>query len=1272
MNSKTYMNMKKSWIIICLLLAFSLVSGCASTSAYRLNGTDQQASTALNNLEQIANQTGEYAALVEYAYAVWFLNNDHQKAIEYWLKAKEKSQKTVEADMGLAMVYRLVGNVEEAHRLLVSVVQQDPSGPYAEIALGVLVSEKEENSKHITDVAVPLEKMFANPGLSYTSRRFINTMLVFMKEEQGDLKMYKDYESQLGHIYKHSLIGPFGQFGVLDNEKVYEPEKDWAVKKEYKHQGKTIKRIDVDYNVASITPDELYDNSGVVYNVSYIKLDKDSDVVFSISSSANSSIYVDGIKTVNLSFIGNYPMGTPKGAVHLKAGWHKVLVKFGDNFNRANGMLFACDTKGQPVISEMRSNLDGMDNVAEPVGTQLVNVPDSTVEYWEKKVKQSPDFYNLFFLVHAYSNDSQYTKINIAVEKMLAINSNFSFLYSFRAMAASDDPTFPEDMKLDRARADMLKALELDDKNVLARLYMAAYYSGLEQIEAALAELKILQKQLPEHYLVDYLLLSIYSSKGWTKEKYEAIEQALSKNMRDKDLVDAAYKFYLGRIEFDKAFEMAKQTVKLNRSSLALAYWYENKGQYDLAIKAYEEAIKWKDNEINNHLMLANLYQNIGQFDKALEIAERMAKRSPLDHSLYRTRADLYEFLGDKKTSMKILEGVLKNNKGDFNLRRTLRFYQKKIMLDEYSVDGLEVIKKFENDNWKPASTSTAVLDECIYKIFEDGSRMTRVHMIDQVNTKDALVKFGEINLPDSVEFYQLRAIKPDGRILMPEYIEGKSSVSIPNLEIGDYVEQDYVRGVNFDTTLTNGRMYFERFYFVNNRPTYDSRVALIVPENRKVNILELNYNLNKATVETKNGTTATWYRNQKIDQFIPEPMMPATEEFLPMIHIDEDIAWEEIRDLYRQRLARFKKPTPALEKFAFETTKGIKDEYRKVEKIFYAVTDLIDGEGKDFSFNAYASHIFELKEGNRLLLISTLLKILGIESEYVLVRPKNIAEIKYNGANTRLYSDPVLRVRLKDGRALFLDADYKESVFDAPSPMLLGSQALVLNGEELFITLPTKTSASETKELKLDVKLSDDGSAECIGMDRINGYYSVSMRKYLKQIPADKVNQFFEMVLNKAFPGITIIEAQMLNLDDSSKPLEIMYHFTVDQYAKLVDNQLRLPSAFFKRDLAKSYIKVHERKLPLLINSIKTGHNVSTIYLPKGYTIGRTPENQVIEDKFGEYRLEVDMNSQVIKYTRDYTVPIQKVALDEYTDFYKFCAEVDQLEREEIMLVQE
>ena len=83
----------------------------------------------------------------------------------------------------------------------------------------------------------------------------------------------------------------------------------------------------------------------------------------------------------------------------------------------------------------------------------------------------------------------------------------------------------------------------------------------------------------------------------------------------------------------------------------------------------------------------------------------------------------------------------------------------------------------------------------------------------------------------------KLQTIKPDGRVLEPDLIEGKETISLPNLAVGDYVEQEYLRVLDPPTGIPGG-LLGDRFYFASFELPFDrSELVVLLPEGMDVTV---------------------------------------------------------------------------------------------------------------------------------------------------------------------------------------------------------------------------------------------------------------------------------------------------------------------------------------------------------------------------------------------------------------------------------------------------
>ena len=97
------------------------------------------------------------------------------------------------------------------------------------------------------------------------------------------------------------------------------------------------------------------------------------------------------------------------------------------------------------------------------------------------------------------------------------------------------------------------------------------------------------------------------------------------------------------------------------------------------------------------------------------------------------------------------------------------------------------------------------ILDRTVMRVFPTGARLTLTHNIIRVQNKDGIDKWGEVAIPESADVLLLRNVKADGTTRDPEEIAEKQSVSVPDLEPGDFVEFEYVEQARRAAGLCRG-----------------------------------------------------------------------------------------------------------------------------------------------------------------------------------------------------------------------------------------------------------------------------------------------------------------------------------------------------------------------------------------------------------------------------------------------------------------------------------
>ncbi len=1258
---------------VLLILALSLCSCAKSASPYSYLPQDiSPAGDTADDLARVIKDAG-YGELDRLAWQRWLYKNDSSGSEKLWLEAVKKNANDPHALAGLALLTFFKAQIDRSAEYWLRCLESDPSSAYAEIAVAQLYDFMPQVANFIT-VALPVyEKLLDDGRLDYRTRRLVLLTLERMYKERGDESAVAQALIYKGEIQSWLYTQPFGEFGLVDFDKSYPPESG-LLKSEYARIGGNIKVYELDRRNDGISFMDFSKRGGVYYAASFIDLPEDSDVVLRLTTGKLAALYVDDQLLVKHDIRNNYLPSENLLRLKLKKGMHKLLVKIGASTSRADFHLYLSKADGRPLelvqSSSLNEKYDYLHSELKPE-----SLPRCNASLWsELLVPDGDNLKALLFDALVNLKRGRQESFKPLIYKAMKRQPGFAPYYMLRALHIESDASVPSSVAIDRAYQDYVEAEKLDPAMALATYETVQHDLEEDRVKDAVEKLHRLSDIAPGYSLWQASLFDVFIERNWLKEAEEAGRKGMEVNPRGRRLMRRMYYFYKKENRLDEAEALAIKIDGLLWDDGILADWYEWRGEYEKAGKLRQRNVRRSPADIRHREKLAQLYVELGRFKEALAIYRKIDSLPGLRVDLRLKLAETLQRLDKYDEARALIEATLLEEPGAYDLRRMLYAIDRREMMAEFVSDGDKIIAEFRKEKFRPDAESLMVLDEYAVKVFPDGSSLGRTHVVISVQTKAALTKYGEVYLPSNGEVYTVRVVKPDGRILIPEDIHGKDSVSLPNLEIGDLIEYDYVQGRGVDTRFQNGLLGSRYYFRMMNVPVYRSRFVVIHKPETKLSRFEINYDLKPPLKEELSGWQVWRYSNEKLEEMIPEPYMPVTDEIMPIVDISLPLKYQEMRDYNRQSLSVRTRPTFELSSFLDSVWPKDKDCRGKmescVEDLYYAVGREIDGKNDAGQFSRSAAFTLHYGSGNRLMLLSALLKMRGIANNFVLARPVNISKIDYPNANFKMYDSSLLKVHLPGGESVFLDGDSKYSTFGRYSPLLSGGEAISLgDGNKLFESLPF-LNPSGGKEVFLYCKLDVEGNAACDAIEKRRGYYSANSRMSLEKLPPDQIEQFFEAILNRQLSGSSVSEVEMKNLQQPEKELELRYSFNVRRMARKQFGSLRIEGVFFPLNLAMGYIRVPTRKFDLMINGVNSGLTTAVIELPPGWVLSKIPQNRRIESPYGNYRFEVSAEGNILTMRRDFTVPVQKIPPEQYFDFYRFCSTIDGLEQAETVLM--
>src|SRR5690606_21844052 len=148
--------------------------------------------------------------------------------------------------------------------------------------------------------------------------------------------------------------------------------------------------------------------------------------------------------------------------------------------------------------------------------------------------------------------------------------------------------------------------------------------------------------------------------------------------------------------------------------------------------------------------------------------------------------ADAKYARGDEKSLEQALVEAVRDGAAIGPLKEALDLVEGMTELERFRLDSQQVIGDYEASGVEMPGTAARVLDYMTVWVRSDGSSRMLEHEIVRIQSGEAIAQFAEQNLGDGIVL-KARVIKRDGRVLEPELVPGKPTITFPHVEIGDY-----------------------------------------------------------------------------------------------------------------------------------------------------------------------------------------------------------------------------------------------------------------------------------------------------------------------------------------------------------------------------------------------------------------------------------------------------------------------------------------------------
>ncbi|HEY2904019.1 MAG TPA: hypothetical protein VGL59_25755 [Polyangia bacterium] len=688
--------------------------------------------------------------------------------------------------------------------------------------------------------------------------------------------------------------------------------------------------------------------------------------------------------------------------------------------------------------------------------------------------------------------------------------------------------------------------------------------------------------------------------------------------------------------------------------------------------------------------------------DTAGAIGERRAlvARAPRDFRQRIALADALAAAGQGEASRRTLADLLTTEGGAEEVRWVARAAGLPLPLDDHRLDGAAVIAAFRQSGRSYEAPAVVVLDRSVDRVLGNGEQLMLTHTIVRVQTKEAIDRWGEVNVPSGAELLLLRTHKPDGTTRDAEAVSGKDSISAADLAVGDFLEWETLEAKGASDAFPGGFLG-DRFYFQSfDAPLDRSEFIVITPAALAVDVDRRAGAPAAVRGAGPDGTVVTRFVAEHVPQLFAERASVPAIEFVPSVRLSSGVSWSAWARFLREQIYGTARSSPAIRQLAAGIAKtvpaGDGDPARaRAAAIVAWVTTHI--EAADDLRDA-APLALARGRGNRLGLVLALARELGVTARPVLARSRLSGDAQRAPAPLELedFADSLVAFDLPNAKGqaqaptttMFADVRLKHASFGYLPPNLDGADTLSLDNAQTGRA--NSRGLPDERVVDMTIRMDEDGSAQALATEELTGWPALEWAELIDRLGADRaqLRQDFEQSwLGANFPGARLKDLQVDFVGAvegapavsapaaETRAVRVRYSFVSPNFGLRGDRELKLSPTFFRSQPGRRFAVEPDRHTGLMMGSDVPFRLTATVQLPHSATAVDLPAGAAgVVARKGGYRFVEERTArvgspEVLILRREAALPLMRVSPEEYGGVAADLRRVDGLEQQEIRI---
>lgn len=971
--------------------------------------------------------------------------------------------------------------------------------------------------------------------------------------------------------------------------------------------------------------------------------------------------------------------------IELGEGRHRILIKIAYQPGVRDWFeLYFVPHEGE-IFADLglRESLDGAGKpgVVQVRGPQLGAMELEPVVLKEEELAgvSSPSLYGAALSAYISGDSAGFDRIWSELEER---HPEFAPAYLLASHQVRTRWELPAELRGPAAIAMLRRALELDPENLHGlvalerRLRNQSSDRELRQMLELAREQAFARDGTGLRQVAPLVNWALYlERKGWKVEAEEAWKAVLAVDESDCLAATRLQGLYWQRNYIPEPWSITKswQSCEQMARRWLKAHPSRNQEWVDYAARdgkrypfSAERQLEW-----------AEALQAVNEHEDADFVLKSALERMPEALELWEARVDLALLEGDEERARALLDEAarLMGRLASLELRRIT--IDRKVPLQGLMHDGYQAamaeIRKGDQESPEPGAMALDdayfVIDFAAREYLPDGSTWTLTHMLVRVMTKGAIDRYGERTIPQGAELLLARTIKESGEVRVPEEVPGKSTLSMPGLAEGDFVEIAYLQFEEpgeIPSHLEGIQFYFQ----MNDISTRLSEYIVLGAEG--------------LSLERANGAPEPeyfeWEGKKAIRLTARDRRHPRRElrpvgavEYLPWVReyrigVEGDVLDVE-RRYFTDTLLGSTKAAPELVEQVEEwlgrpLSKGaLTDE--EVKRLYYATADHFSSPSPG-AIGTSAVHSLYHRRGSPLVVLQTALQLAGVESDIYLARQDDAYPERGEISEIQYFRQPLMRVEMPEsGEVVWLEMGRRDGMFGALEANVVGQPGICISCEE-FREEQVQLARERRPRRHMEVLGRLDETGELLGQItyRFEGARAVNVRAALRSRPdeADR-RDYFERVLTGDFAGAELVGADIRGELERDRPLELILEFRRPHFARQVGDRLVVEGALLREAMEAIYAPLSTRSVPLFVGYEREQSADVQISLPEGFEAELRAQDVNLEE-VAEFERRTWIEDGKLRLKTRIYLPRQRVLPQDYPAFREWARQVEESAR--------